>query len=162
MPAQQGDRMTLGSHQTTVGRSQSHITPLSIVMALGEFGPCAKTSYTERDDGLSKPWRGRVWLNPPFDRYRVAEWIRRLADHGRGTALLHARTEAAWFEPCWRSASGILFMSRRICFYKPDGSKHPHNSGAPPLLVAFGREELSHLQTSGIPGALVTAWDATI
>ena len=21
--------------------------------------------YTETDDGLKKPWRGRVWLNPP-------------------------------------------------------------------------------------------------
>ena len=26
----------------------------------------AKTFYTTADDGLSKPWYGGVWLNPPY------------------------------------------------------------------------------------------------
>lgn len=164
--------MTIGSHQTTIGRSQSHITPLALITALGGASsfdldpcacvqqplPCAKASYTELDDGLSRPWRSRVYLNPPFHRYQVAQWIRKLATHGRGTALLHARTEAMWFEPCWQKASGILFLSSRINFYKPDGSRHPHNSGAPPLLVSFGAEDLRRLRASGIPGVLITEW----
>jgi hypothetical protein len=100
-----------------------------------------------------------VWLNPPFHRYMVAQWIRKLANHGRGTALLHARTEAQWFTPCWEKASGILFMSSRINFYKPDGSRHPHNSGAPPLLVAFGAEDLRRLRVSNISGTLITEWE---
>jgi hypothetical protein len=85
-----------------------------------------------------------VWLNPPFDRYRVGKWIGRIAEHGRGTALLHARTETEWFRICWRSATAILFMARRITFVKPDGtpcttwSGERANSGAPPVLVAFG------------------------
>lgn len=37
----------------------------------------------EADDGLRQAWTGRVRLNPPFDRYKVAEWIGRLAGHGR-------------------------------------------------------------------------------
>jgi hypothetical protein len=28
-------------------------------------------------------------------------------EHGRGIALLHARTEAGWFEPIWESAAAI-------------------------------------------------------
>jgi hypothetical protein len=74
-------------------------------------------------DGLAAAWTGRVWLNPPFDRYRVGRWIRRLADHGSGTALLHARTEAEWFEPCWQSAKGILFLADRLYFHHPDGTR---------------------------------------
>ena len=119
---------------------------------------CARVNFTEADDGLSRPWRGRIWLNPPYDRYQVARWISRLAEHGHGTALLHARTEAGWFEPCWQHASGILFMADRIHFHRPDGSRQPANSGAPPVLVAFGQQDLARLRSSGIAGALVTQW----
>src|SRR5262249_22060224 len=96
--------MTLGSHQTSVGKTQVHITPHWIIEALGPFDldpaaadprpwACAAVNYMERDDGLRQPWFGRVWLNPAFDRYVVPFWIRKLARHGCGTALLHARTE---------------------------------------------------------------------
>jgi hypothetical protein len=161
--------MTLGSHQCSIGRSQVHITPYWIIRRLGPFDldpaaadprpwDCAKHNMTEAEDGLAQAWPAgaRIWLNPPFNRYRVAAWVSRLAEHGRGTALLHARTEAAWFEPCWQRASGILFMADRIHFCRPDGSRQPANSGAPPVLVAFGEPDLMQLRASGIPGALVT------
>jgi hypothetical protein len=165
--------MSLGSHQVAIGRSQSHITPRAIINALGgadtfdldpaacvqQPWPCARQSFTEFDNGLIQTWRGRVWLNPPFDRRVVGQWVQRLADHGNGTLLTHARTEAQWFEPIWRSASAILFMANRICFYRPDGSRHPHNSGAPPLIAAFGAADLHRLRASGIPGTLVTSWE---
>jgi DNA N-6-adenine-methyltransferase (Dam) len=161
--------MTLGSHQQTVGRSQVHITPKWIIDRLGRFDTdpcaadprpwdCAAVNFTEKDNGLIRPWLGRVWLNPPFDRYEVARWISRLAEHGQGTALLHARTETDWFEPCWQYASGILFMADRIYFYRPDGSRQPANSGAPPVLVAFGEQDLARLRDSSIDGILVTQW----
>jgi hypothetical protein len=161
--------MTLGSHQQCVGKSQIHCTPRWILDALGPFDldpaaadprpwDCAKCSYSEADDGLSHRWVGRVFLNPPFNRYEVGQWIERLAEHGCGTALLHARTEAGWFEPIWRSASGILFLADRIHFHRPDGSRQPANSGAPAVLVAFGEADLVRLQQSGIAGVLVTEW----
>jgi hypothetical protein len=161
--------MTLGSHQTTIGRSQTHCTPYWILDALGPFdldpcaaGPrpwdCARENFTEREDGLSRPWTGRVFLNPPYDRYAVRHWIERLAAHGTGTALLHARCEAGWFEPIWEKASGILFLADRIKFCRSDGSEQPANSGAPPVLVAFGEADLSRLRESGIAGYLVTSW----
>jgi hypothetical protein len=160
--------MTLGSHQTTVGKSQVHITPKWIIDRLGPFEldpcpaprpwDCAATNITEAQDGLSVPWRGLVYLNPP-DRYQVAAWIQRLADHGNGITLLHARTEAAWFEPIWQSADAILFMADRIKFCRPDGSEQPANSGAPPLLAAFGAEAVARIERSKIAGALVTGWD---
>jgi hypothetical protein len=162
--------MTLGSHQRAVGKSQIHITPKSIIDRLGPFDmdpcaaserpwDCATVNITEAENGLIQPWRGRIFLNPPFDQYVVGQWIGRLAEHGRGTALLHARTEAAWFEPCWERASGILFLADRIYFHRPDGSRQPANSGAPAVLVAFGEEDLVRLRDSGIAGYLVTQWD---
>ena len=162
--------MTLGSHQACVGKSQDHITPRWIIDRLEQFDTdpcaasprpwdCARYNFTAADDGLSRQWVGRVWLNPPFDRYQVAKWIERLAQHSRGTALLHARTEAGWFTPVWESASGILFMSARIKFCRADGSEQPFNSGAPALLAAFGEDDLTRLRASGIAGTLVTSWE---
>jgi hypothetical protein len=164
--------MALGSHQTTVGKSQSHITPKFIIDALGPFDldpasanprpwNCAERNITEVEDGLATAWPigARVYLNPPFNRYEVGRWIQKLADHGRGIALLHARCEAAWFEPIWKRASGILFMADRIHFHRPDGTRHPANSGAPPVLVSFGTEDLERLRRCGIAGNLVTSWE---
>ena len=158
--------MTLGSHQKTVGASQVHLTPRWIIDALGPFDldpcaadprpwDCAVENYTESDDGLSQPWFGRVWLNPPFDRYQVGRWVQKLADHGNGIALLHARTETDWFQPIWKQASAILFMRQRIKFCRTDGTEQPANSGAPPVLAAFGDAKL---YLGAIPGTLVYGW----
>src|SRR5262249_35831144 len=141
--------VSLGSHQCCTGKSQSHITPHWIIDALGPFDldpaaagprpwPCAHTSWTTH--GLDREWPREcfVFLHPPFDRYEVGRWIAKLAEHGNGIALLHARTEAGWFEPIWKHAAAILFMADRIHFHRPDGTRQPANSGAPPILAAFG------------------------
>src|SRR5262245_15253214 len=161
------DQMTLGSHQRTVGLSQNHITPRWIIDATGPFDldpcaaeprpwDCAEVNWTER--GLDRNWVSFVYLNPPFDRYEVGAWIAKLAQHGHGIALLHARTEATWFEPIWQHAAVILFMADRIHFHRPDGSRQPANGGAPPILAAFGDEAAQRLYRCGISGALVTRW----
>ena len=161
--------MTIGSHQRTVGKSQVHLTPRWLSARLGPFDldpcaaivrpwDCATVNYTEPVDGLSLPWFGSVWLNPPFDRYQVAKWIAKLAVHGNGIALVHARTEAAWFEPIWERADLLLFMADRLKFCLPDGSEQPANSGAPVVLAAFGTACKARLANSGIPGAYVDGW----
>lgn len=162
--------MTLGSHQQTIGKSQVHITPRWIIDALGPFDldpcaadprpwGCASDNYALPQNGLILAWYGFVFLNPPFDRYAVADWIDKLAHHrAGGIALLHAHTETEWFRPCWEHASAILFMAHRISFYLPDGTEQPANSGAPPVLVAFGAEAKRRLAACNISGALVTGW----
>lgn len=163
--------MTLGSHQKTIGDSQIWITPKWIIDALGPFDldpcsnyhqpwPCADCGFTER--GLDRKWYGRVWLNPPFHRYEVASWVRRLAEHNCGTALLHARTEAEWFEPVWAKASAILFLADRLYFHYPDGRRAEANSGAPACLIAFGPEDADRLSKSCIAGFLVTKWKSQL
>lgn len=159
--------MTLGSHQKTIGTSQNWITPKYVIECLGKFdldpcasinAPwiCAKSNYTER--GLEKEWFGRVWLNPPFNRYEVGKWIKRLAEHGDGIALLHARTEAEWFLSCWQHATAILFLADRLHFHYPNGDRAEANSGAPACLVSFGVENRLALINSGLKGALVYKW----
>jgi hypothetical protein len=166
--------MTLGSHQARIGKTQTHLTPKWITDLLGPFTTdpcavmlprpwdCAEENLTEVEDGLACAWRGRVWMNPPFDSRNVGRWIQRLAEHGNGIALLHARCETHWFSVVWERADAILFMSDRLKFCRPDGSEQPHNSGAPPVLVAFGEENAACLRASGIAGYLVTQWERVL
>src|SRR5262249_39764274 len=103
--------VTLGSHQRSIGETQNHITPKWIMDKSGPYDldpaaadprpwDCAQVNWS--CNGLDRPWFGSVYLNPPFNRYEVGEWIARLAQHNCGITLLHARVEAGWFEPCWR------------------------------------------------------------
>jgi hypothetical protein len=165
-------RMTLGSHQQSIGRSQVAITPRIIIARTGPYDldpcasdpqpwPCAAVSYTEADDGLSLPWFGRVFLNPPFDRRVVGAWIMRMIAHGHGTLLVHARTETNWFWPIWDTAAALLFLRRRQRFHQPDGSLflnrqgQPKDSGAPVVLAAFGFRDAEILADCGLEGKLV-------
>jgi hypothetical protein len=128
---------------------------------------CAAETSWRRKPGLIADGPA-VLGSPPFDLYRcqVDRWIGRLAEHGRGTALLHARCETAWFGICWQRATAILFMAKRLIFVKPVGtpcttrSGERANSGEPPVLVAFGDYDAMRLRrfASEYGGALVERW----
>lgn len=155
--------MAMGSHQSAVMKSDTWLTPPEIIRALGRFDldpccppvmpwPTADYMLNERDDGLATKWYGRVWLNPPYSRDAV-KWMRKLAKHGRGTALVFARTETEWFfETVWRAATSVLFLEGRIHFHLPCGTRAKANAGAPSCLVAYGERDDEALFTSGIAG----------
>lgn len=158
--------MGMSSHQSASMKSDTWLTPPSIVQDLGEFDldPCtppvmpwqtAKKRYTIVEDGLVSPWEGRVWLNPPYSREAV-KWLRKLADHGDGIALVFARTETAWFfETVWRKADAVLFIEGRLHFHYPDGERAAANAGAPSVLVAYGKNNVRALCQSKIKGEFI-------
>jgi DNA N-6-adenine-methyltransferase (Dam) len=130
--------MSIGGHHNPVAKSETWLTPPYILRELGPFDmdPCAAEEqptwaapryYTQRVDGLSQPWEGRVWLNPPYGA-KVAYWLRRLAEHQHGTALIFARTETKmFFESVWPKASSMLFIKGRLHFYFPNGQRAAAN-----------------------------------
>jgi hypothetical protein len=123
--------------------------------------PTAREHYTRLENGLIKPWFGRVFLNPPYGGPSIiGPWMRRMADHNQGIALIFARTETGIFhETVWRKASAILFLRGRLHFHKPDGSRAEGNAGAPSCLVAYGHTEIDVLLNAAfrdqIPGKIV-------
>lgn len=147
-------------------RNDRWLTPLPLISALGQFDldPCGAPGHPTATevwtpeavgDGLSMPWHGRVWLNPPYGR-AMPEWMRGLAMHGRGTALVFARTETALFhEWVWPHATAILFLRGRVTFLDPDGIAAPANSGAPSVLIAYGDADAAALGDSGLAGHVV-------
>lgn len=114
--------------------------------------------YTPEEDGLRQPWFGRVWLNPPWGG-KATPWIKRMAEHGNGIALLPARTETRAFFSCvWEGgASSVLFVRGRPSFHYLDGTKANANCGAPIALVAYGEENARVLAESGL--GVCVRWD---
>lgn len=114
--------------------------------------PTAKKMYDRHQNGLLQPWNGRVWLNPPYSRPLIEEFVARMVEHNNGIALLFNRCDSRMFqELIFPNMAGILFMRRRIKFLRPDGSRG-NSPGCGSVLIAFGQENARILQESGIEG----------
>jgi hypothetical protein len=156
----------IGGHHAPVMKNDEWLTPPHVLQALGRFDldPCAPINrpwetaaqhFTAVDDGLSKPWHGRVWFNPPYGQ-ETGRWMERLASHGRGTALIFARTETAIFFPwVWGHAHAVLFLKGRLHFHYVDGARAKANAGGPSVLVAYGELDARVLQMADLPGRFV-------
>lgn len=142
------------------------LTPPEIIERLGPFDldPCspiarpwdtARVHYTRNDDGLKQPWSGRVWMNPPYGR-SVGAWMAKLKLHGNGIALIFARLETDFFfEHIWNDADALLFIRGRLTFYRANGKPGDSNSGAPSVLVAYGKENAISLERCAIEGKFI-------
>lgn len=146
-----------------VAASHVWLTPPEILAALGPFDldPCAAPSprpwptaarHIELpEDGLTAEWSGSVWCNPPFGS-QTGAWLRRMALHGNGVALVFARTDTLMFQQwVWPFAEAVLFLEGRPKFHRPDGTKAKGNSGGPICLIAYGQNSW-RLEGSRLPG----------
>jgi hypothetical protein len=144
-------------------KSDVWLTPPRIVESLGTFDldPCspinrpwdtAKKHYNINDNGLIQNWEGRVWMNPPYGQQCI-HWMRKLAQHGNGIALIFARTETKmFFETVWPEATSLLFLDTRLHFHTVDGVRAKQNAGAPSVLIAYNDMNAEAIEESGIGG----------
>ena len=107
----------------------------------------AKRIFDIEDDGFSRNWSGRVWLNPPYGRgeegSNQAAWSKKLIDEykaGRvseGMLLVNAATGNKWFADLWEFP--ICFVDHRIRFISPRGDySQPTHSN---VIVYLGSNE---------------------
>ena len=132
---------------TNTANHDEWLTPPHIIQALGPFDldPCAPIvrpwemamrHYTVKDNGLSLPWEGRIWLNPPYGRETFL-WMERLAEHKNGIALIFARTETQGFHSqIWEKAHSVFFFKGRLSFHYVDGRKGS-TANAPSCLISY-------------------------
>jgi ParB family chromosome partitioning protein len=82
--------------------------------------------YTIKDDGLSKPWFGRVWLNPPYGQPVIAQFseklIGSLASIEEACVLVNNATETEWFQSMACACAAICLVKGRVRFLDPTGS----------------------------------------
>lgn len=111
---------TLFGHAVDRTDSDERFTPAWVFRALGvQFDldvahpedavtnvPCV-SFYTRQDDGLTSPWHGLVWCNPPFSN--ATPWADRMIEHGRGL-LLGPFANAAWSQRMLQACASVWLM----------------------------------------------------
>lgn len=128
-------------------------TPPAFVQAMenlyGQFtlDPCATVEsakapryFTTETDGLSKPWTGRVWMNPPYGR-SIGDWTAKARESVENdtadmvVGLLPARIDTRWFHRDVMAADHILLIKGRLKF---GGS--PTNAPFPSIVAVWTKD----------------------
>jgi site-specific DNA-methyltransferase (adenine-specific) len=118
-------------------------TPVGLAMTLSDavggfdLDPCAATSdrrkarvkarvlLTKEDDGLTAPWRGKIFVNPPYSR-GISDWIRKcLLESQRGclvVALIPARPDTMYWQDLIAGKADVFLLRGRLKFGDGDNS----------------------------------------
>lgn len=84
----------------------------------------ASEYYDVDDDGLTLPWDGRVWLNPPYGD--PLPWVEKLTSSFReGTVtaallLVNTANSPQWSRLLWNGPYTVCLLSKRVRFWRPD------------------------------------------
>jgi hypothetical protein len=101
------------------------LDPASCVEAQGIVK--AKAYFTADNDGLTREWMGRVFLNPPYHRELAPLFIDKLLEElaaRRTTAailLTNNSTDTSWFQKAALASTALCFPIGRINFWTPNG-----------------------------------------
>jgi hypothetical protein len=101
---------------------------------------CPALAYlTPVEDGLTHPWHGVVWCNPPYSG--PGPWVTRFASHPSGLMLVPA-ARSRWLGELVAAADATALISCE--FGRPDGSR-VSPGGMALLLAARGSACVSAL-----------------
>jgi len=166
-----GESPAFFTHAATSSAYHGWETPRELMATLqnvfGRFhlDPCAPSNnksvsgahicYSVADDGLSLPWFGVVFLNPPYGR-ELNKWIEKARSEVAAgeaqtvVALVPARTDTGWWHDCIAHKAEVFFLRGRLRFN--DGKQ---SAPFPSALVIWGGE---HSKLSALKAALPKAW----
>lgn len=110
----------------------------------------ATVFYTKENSGLGQPWRGNVWMNPPYSQPLVSEFCNSFGqkyDTGeivQGCVLINNITDTAVGQRLLCTCSVVCFPDKRIPFIDKQGK----SSGAPlqgQMIIYCGDRDQSFL-----------------
>jgi hypothetical protein len=127
----------------------------------------AKRYFTIGDDGLNQPWRGRVFLNPPYARDWIDRFVAKMltayrsGEMPQGILLTNSSTETKWWQQAGNSCAAVCFCKGRVRFLKvgADGTltrgksspSHPHS------IFYFGADPTRFVQVFSTLGLVFPA-----
>ena len=114
----------------------------------------ADNHYTVEDDGLSQPWQGFVWCNPPYSS--PFAWCDKWALHGNGIIVLRADLSSRGPATAFAASTSMFVPTPRLQFVNGHGDKQGSVNFSTVLLGA-GRQAdaaLCNLLEHGLTRAL--------
>jgi hypothetical protein len=135
----------------------------------------AERYYTEQENGLSKPWYGRVWLNPPYGTTGIHDFKRGVhtgdsniklftrklvhsyaaGDVSQAILLCRADPTAMWFQILYGYL--ICFHRGNFYFHGQGNRKLKHQFGT--CFVYLGKNEQKFIETFSRFGRVSRAID---
>jgi phage N-6-adenine-methyltransferase len=111
--------------------------------------------WTEADDGLTRPWSGLVFVNPPYSRV-LPRWVAKCAQEASaGTTvigLVPSRTDTRWWHNSVAGRSDIIMIKGRLKF-----SGRKMAAPFPSALVVWNDSALAQKIAAALPGAWLIA-----
>jgi hypothetical protein len=161
-----GTKLTTGFNKTKM--RTTWLTPAWIIERIGlsdldpcgyklngEFiVPCAEKSYTleDNEDGLSLPWEGSVYCNPPYTQNK--KWIEKCAQYHHETGndvivLIFNRSDTGYFQDLVRRSTGVVLIAGKLKYLNEQGEEEGF-AQVPSILVAYGEGAFERIQR--VPG----------
>jgi hypothetical protein len=161
-PHQSYEWYTPPAHVALVKRvlGEIDVDPASCAFANKTVG--ARKFYTREQDGLTRPWKRRVYLNPPFQAAIIGPFVDKLIDqldNGNTTEAIfnsHTPTDMDWFHKALGRAQVLCITKDRIQYIGADGMEggSPRTGGA---YFYFGRRPKRFAKVFGEIGTIVSA-----
>lgn len=91
----------------------------------------ARQFYAQANNGLTKKWKGTVWLNPPYAQPLIGQFIEKLVDEyvarnvTQAIVLTNNATETKWFQTLLSHVTAVCFPAGRIKFWHPSKESVP-------------------------------------
>ncbi len=112
----------------------------------------ALTYWTASDDGLSRPWQGLIFVNPPYSRALPVWAAKCRGEAAAGGAvvvgLVPSRTDTRWWHQSVAGQADIIMLRGRLRF-----GGGTHSAPFPSALVVWNDSQLAERIANVIPGA---------
>lgn len=117
------------------------LDPASSIIANQTVG--AKKFYTKEDDGLSKPWSGNVFINPPYTRGVMPGFAEKLLNEynngniQQGIILVNAVIDTKAGQLLLNNCDAVCFIAGRLQF-KRNGENTRSSNTLGQMVCYFG------------------------
>ena len=120
--------------------------------------------YTKDDDGLTREWSGRVWLNPPYTAGLVSKFTDKLVDSFQSGSVTEAivlvnnATDTRWFQRLARGAT-LCLLDHRVKYISPTKTSSSPTQGQ--VIVYLGNNQQQFAKEFGKYGLVLTEYENT-